>query len=78
MSVLAVGAAAGHPRATSSAENLSCISVDDLVVAERVCGSDPMGPLRKVDFSLRGKDTPARVTSVQEYGNYQEPRECIC
>src|SRR6266850_2597149 len=29
-----------------------------------------MGALRKVDFSLRPESTPARVTIVQEYGNY--------
>jgi beta-phosphoglucomutase len=38
MTVLAVGAAAGHPRAARSAENLSCISADELLLAERVCG----------------------------------------
>ncbi|MGD0058316.1 MAG: beta-phosphoglucomutase [Verrucomicrobiia bacterium] len=37
MTVLAVGAAAGHPRAARCAENLSCISADELVVAESVC-----------------------------------------
>jgi beta-phosphoglucomutase len=37
MSVLAVGAAAGHPRATRSAENLSCISGDELLLAEGIC-----------------------------------------
>ncbi len=38
MSVLAVGAATGHPRATRSAENLSSISIDDMLLAESVCG----------------------------------------
>ncbi len=38
MTVLAVGAAAGHPRAARSAKDLSCISADELVLAERVCG----------------------------------------
>jgi len=38
MRVLAVGAAAGHPRAAQCAENLSCISVDELLPAERICG----------------------------------------
>ena len=38
MSVLAVGAAAGHPGATRSAENLSDISADGLLFAESVCG----------------------------------------
>ena len=38
MRVLAVGAAAGHPQATRSAEDLSCISVDELLMAESVCG----------------------------------------
>jgi len=37
MEVLAVGAATGHPRATRHAENLSCISVDELLLAESVC-----------------------------------------
>ena len=37
MKVLAVGSAAGHAGATRSADNLSCISVDDLVLAEKVC-----------------------------------------
>jgi len=37
MEVLAVGAAAGHPRTTRHAENLSCISVDELLLAESVC-----------------------------------------
>jgi beta-phosphoglucomutase len=36
MSVLAVGAAAGHPRATRSAKDLSSISVDELLVTESV------------------------------------------
>jgi beta-phosphoglucomutase len=38
MRVLAIGAAAGHPRATRSAENLSGIVVDELLLAESVCG----------------------------------------
>jgi beta-phosphoglucomutase len=38
MSVLAVGAATGHPRATRSAENLSCVSADELLLVESVCG----------------------------------------
>jgi beta-phosphoglucomutase len=38
MIVLAVGAAAGHPRATRSAENLSCVSADELLLTESVCG----------------------------------------
>ena len=38
MTVLAVGAAAGHPRAARCAENLSCISAEDLLVAESACG----------------------------------------
>jgi beta-phosphoglucomutase len=38
MTVLAVGAATGHPRAARCAENLSCISADELLMAERVCG----------------------------------------
>jgi beta-phosphoglucomutase len=38
MSVLAVGAAAGHLRATRSAEDLSCVSVDKLLLVENVCG----------------------------------------
>jgi beta-phosphoglucomutase len=38
MEVLAVGAAAGHPRATRCAENLSCISADELLLADSVCG----------------------------------------
>ena len=38
MKVLAVGAAAGHPRATRSAGNLSCITADELLLAESVCG----------------------------------------
>jgi beta-phosphoglucomutase len=38
MSVLAVGAAAGHLRATRSAENLSCVSADELLLMESVCG----------------------------------------
>ena len=38
MSVLAIGAAAGHLRATRSAENLSRVSADELLLAERVCG----------------------------------------
>ncbi len=38
MRVLAVGAAAGHPRATRCAGNLSYISVDELLLAESVCG----------------------------------------
>jgi len=37
MKVLAVGSAAGHAGATRSAENLSCISVDELLLAEKVC-----------------------------------------
>jgi beta-phosphoglucomutase len=37
MQVLAVGSAAGHARATRSAQNLSCISVDELLLAEKVC-----------------------------------------
>jgi beta-phosphoglucomutase len=38
MRVLAVGAAAGHPRATLCAQDLSCISVDELLLTESVCG----------------------------------------
>jgi len=38
MSVLAVGAASGHPRATRSAQNLSCISADELLLVESACG----------------------------------------
>jgi beta-phosphoglucomutase len=38
MSVLAVGAATGYPRATRSAENLSHLSVAELLLAESVCG----------------------------------------
>ena len=38
MSVLAVGAATGHPRATRLAENLSCVTVDELLLVESVCG----------------------------------------
>ena len=38
MSVLAVGTAAGHPQATQCAENLSGISADELLLAERVRG----------------------------------------
>jgi len=38
MTVLAVGAAAGHPRAARSAEDLACTSADELLVAEGVCG----------------------------------------
>ncbi len=38
MSVLAVGAVAGDSRAPRSAENLSCISIDELLLAESVCG----------------------------------------
>jgi beta-phosphoglucomutase len=38
MRVLAVGAAAGHPRATRCTEDLSGISADELLVAESVCG----------------------------------------
>jgi beta-phosphoglucomutase len=38
MSVLAVGAAAGHLRATRSAEDLSCVSADELLLVENVCG----------------------------------------
>ena len=38
MSVLAVGAAAGRPRATRSAENLSCVTVDELLLVESVYG----------------------------------------
>jgi len=37
MGVLAVGGA-GHLRATRCAENLSCLSADELLLAERVCG----------------------------------------
>jgi beta-phosphoglucomutase len=37
MSVLAVGAAVGLPQATRSAENLSCISIDEMLLAESVC-----------------------------------------
>jgi beta-phosphoglucomutase len=37
MRVLAVGAAAGHPRAARCAEGLSTISVDELLLAESVC-----------------------------------------
>ena len=36
MSVLAVGAAAGHPRATRSAKDLSAISIDELLLMESV------------------------------------------
>jgi beta-phosphoglucomutase len=38
MSVLAVGAAAGHLRVTRSAEDLSHVSVDELLLVENVCG----------------------------------------
>jgi len=38
MGVLAIGAATGHPRATRSAENLSNISADELLLTESVCG----------------------------------------
>jgi beta-phosphoglucomutase len=38
MRVLAVGAAAGHPRATRCAPDLSGISVDEFLLAESVCG----------------------------------------
>lgn len=38
MRVLAVGPAAGHSRAARSAENLSCISADELLMAEGVSG----------------------------------------
>ncbi len=38
MSVLAVGAAMGHPRATRSAANLSGISPDELILMESICG----------------------------------------
>jgi beta-phosphoglucomutase len=38
MGVLAVGGGAGHLRATRCAENLSCLSADELLLAERVCG----------------------------------------
>jgi beta-phosphoglucomutase len=38
MIVLAIGAAAGHPRAQRSAENLSCVSADEMLLAESVCG----------------------------------------
>jgi len=38
MSVLAVGAAAGHPRATRSAQDLSYISADELLLVESACG----------------------------------------
>jgi beta-phosphoglucomutase len=38
MSVLAIGAAARHPRATRSAENLSHTSADELLLTESVCG----------------------------------------
>jgi len=37
MSVLAVGAASGHPRATRFAEDLSCVSADELLLTESVC-----------------------------------------
>jgi beta-phosphoglucomutase len=37
MSVLAVGAAAGHPRATRSSQDLSSISPDDLFLGVNVC-----------------------------------------
>ncbi len=37
MSVLAVGAAAGHSLAMRSAQDLSCISVDELLLTESVC-----------------------------------------
>src|SRR6266404_6749166 len=37
MSVLAVGAAAGHSLAMRSAHDLSCISVDELLLTESVC-----------------------------------------
>jgi len=38
MSVLAIGAAAGHPQATRSAENLSRVTVDELLLVESVYG----------------------------------------
>src|ERR1035441_8928189 len=38
MSVLAVGAAAGHPGATRSAEDLSSVTVDELLLVESVYG----------------------------------------
>jgi beta-phosphoglucomutase len=38
MIVLAIGAAAGHPRATRSAENLSGVSADEMLLTEGVCG----------------------------------------
>jgi beta-phosphoglucomutase len=38
MNVLAVGAATRYPRATRSAKNLSCISIEDLLLAESICG----------------------------------------
>jgi beta-phosphoglucomutase len=38
MEVFAVGAAAKHPRVTRCSENLSCLSADELLVAESVCG----------------------------------------
>jgi beta-phosphoglucomutase len=38
MSVLAVGAAAGHLRSARSAEDLSCVSADELLLVENVCG----------------------------------------
>src|ERR1017187_2706060 len=38
MSVLAIGAAAGHPRATRSAEDLSSVIVDELLLVESVYG----------------------------------------
>jgi beta-phosphoglucomutase-like phosphatase (HAD superfamily) len=38
MSVLAIGAAAGHPRATRSAEDLSSVTVDELLLVESVFG----------------------------------------
>jgi beta-phosphoglucomutase len=38
MSVLAVGAATGHPQATRSAENLSYLSGDELLLTESACG----------------------------------------
>ena len=38
MSVLGVGAAAGHLRATRSAEDLSRVSADEMLLVENVCG----------------------------------------
>ena len=70
MRVLAVGAAAMYPQAAQSAKSLSGMAIDELLLGKGPAALDSMGSLRKVDFSLRSKSTPARVTSVQEYGSY--------